>query len=174
MTPAQGRHIPGKPWTPRSLSRVKDTSGLFYVVVDEMDERSVRLYVSPWPIVDKYGRLRFHALGDTLQVGAPRRALQRLLNAHRLPSRIAKRPLRIGDVFAFKVGGSLPRTDFPRPQDWIGAPVYDITPEAREAAKASFYAAVAPTLRPQRDREVIALAQAAPPPPRPRRRPRGG
>jgi hypothetical protein len=163
----------GRPWAPRSLSRLKDTSGLFYVVVDEMDERSVRLSVSPWPVVDKYGRLRFHLLGETLQVGAPRRALQLFLNTHRLPSKGAKRPLRIGDVFAVRGKGSIPATDFPRPEDWMQVPVHDITADAREAAKASFYAAVAPTLRPQLDRAVIALAQAAPPPHRSRPRPRG-
>ena len=35
------------------------------------------------------------------------------------------------------------------PADWLKAPVYDISADAREKAKEAFYAAVAPTLLPQ-------------------------
>jgi hypothetical protein len=149
----------GRPWVPRSLSRLKDPSALSYVVVDEMDERIVRLTVSPWPVTDAYGRLRFYLRGETLQVGVPRRALQEFLGRNRRPPRIATRPVRIGDVFAFKVKSEVSDEGFYRPEDWIGRPAYDISADAREAAKASFYAAVTPTLESKVDAEIIAMAE---------------
>lgn len=155
------RSVPdaGPPWVPRSLRRLKDPSDLSYVVVDEMDERIVRLSVSPWPVIDAYGRLRFYVRGETIQVGVPRRALQGFLSRNRRPARSATRPVRIGDVFAFKVKGEVSDEGFYRPEDWIGRPAYDISADARDAAKASFYAAVTPTLRPKIDAEIIALAE---------------
>ena len=155
----------GRPWVPRALSRLKDPSALSYVVVDEMDERIVRLSVSPWPVIDAYGRLRFYLGGETLQVGVPRRALQEFLGRHRRPARISTRPIRIGDVFAFKVKAEVSDEGFYRPDDWIGKPTYDISADAREAAKASFYAAVTPTLEPKVDAEIIAMAEERKPAP---------
>ena len=108
-----------------------DTTGLSYVLVDEIEGGMVGLAVSDWPRTDEQGRLRFDS--EPVQIIVDRGAFERFLDAHREPSR----PLRIGDVFAA-------RTDTDDPAHWIEPPVHDVTADAREAAKIAFYAAVAP------------------------------
>jgi len=107
-----------------------DTSGLSYILVDEIEGGMVGLAVSEWPRTDEQGRLRFDS--EPVQVVVERAAFEHFLDAHREPSR----PLRIGDVFAART--------HPDPERWIEPPVHDVTADAREAAKIAFYAAVAP------------------------------
>jgi hypothetical protein len=107
-----------------------DTTGLSYIVVEEIEGGMVGLAFSDWPRTDERGRLRFDS--EPVQVAVEREGLERFLDQHRQPSR----PLRIGDVFAARTGPGDPLN--------IEPPVHDVTAEAREAAKIAFYAAVAP------------------------------
>ncbi len=126
------------PWRPLLLARVA-VEELIYVVVDEIEGSAVGLSVSDWPRVDE-------------------------------------RPLRVGDAFAVRPRpGALEQArdeleqqrrlePFFDPARWIKPPVYDITADAREAAKASFYAAVTPTLEPREATQLQGLEQHGPPP----------
>jgi hypothetical protein len=138
---------------------VRERRRLSYAVIDDIESNFAGLSVSPWPTVDEVGRLRFGA-GRSRSVGASRAELERFLARHRLPRKGARRPTRIGDVFAVSVKEPLPEDQVADPATWIEPPIYDITAEARDASKAAFYSAVAPTLDPKAksDREIVDLA----------------
>jgi hypothetical protein len=155
------------------LRRVRKR-GFRYVVVDEIVGRSVGLAVSDWPTVDDAGRVRFTAAPAL--VGADAAELQQFLNEHRRPTELAERPLRIGDAFAVRVRPAMaaeldgaheeesrhePTLDL----DSIEPPVYDVTADARDAAKTSFFSSVTPTLSPA---QASALKPLTDPPPAPR------
>jgi hypothetical protein len=146
-------------WKPPSLDGYEvDLERRSYLVVDEIVDGSVGLVLSPWPEVDDRGRLRFG--GAAAMLGAPHSALQSFLHEHRLPAELARRPLRIGDAFAVRVirdalgdvGEELAAQrrlePLLEPSSWIEPPVYDVSVDAREAAKTAFYAAVTPVLTP--------------------------
>jgi hypothetical protein len=156
---SSGSAPPGRRWTPESLRPWKERRRLAYVVIDEIESNFVGLSVSPWPTVDEVGRLRFGP-GRSRSVGTTRADLERFLARHRLPRKGAKRRSRIGDVFAVAVREPPPEGQLAEPAGWMDPPVYDITVEARDAAKAAFYSAVAPTLDRERkaDQEIVALA----------------
>jgi hypothetical protein len=137
-------------WTPPALEGA-DASELSYLIVDEIEGEIVGLAVTEWPQLDHKGRLRF-AIPPVL-FGAEREALGRFLDEHRRPR--AQRPLRVGDAFGARtrsqelsdVDDAEPRLEpILDPADWIEPPVYDVSVDAREAAKVSFYGAVAPIL----------------------------
>jgi len=134
-------------WSPPALGGA-DPSGLSYIVVDEIEGGLIGLAVSDWPRTDEKGRLRFDSI--PVLVGAERDALERFLDGQRQ----SNRPLRIGDVFAARTRPVESNEAEPRlepmldPERWFEPPVYDITSDAREAAKISFYGAVAPALEP--------------------------
>ncbi len=160
-----------RPWAPDSLAG-QDTGGFSYLVVDEIEGGGVGLSVSRWPQVDEQGRLRFPS--PPVLLGADRAALERFLAEHRRPPELAERPLRIGDVFAARADAALlqqaddiearlePVLD---PEAWIVPPVSDITPDARDAAKVSFYASVVPALGPAEVARIQELVDRPPPPP---------
>jgi hypothetical protein len=154
-------------WLPPGLPETwVDDPALRYVVVDEVLEGSVTLAVTRWPELDRRGRLRF---GRTppLSVGVDQAKVVRVLAARIVaeesstgasPSVVAERPVRVGDVFAVRearplsslIRGSKPKRrgsgDYESapaidPEDWIAPPVYDLTAEARDAAKLAYYAA---------------------------------
>jgi hypothetical protein len=129
------------------------------VVVDEIESDFVGLSISPWPTLDEWGRLRF-GLERARSIGTGRTELQRFLGRHRLPQKTADRPIRIGDVFAISLKEPVRVNRIAEPAAWIRPPVYDISADARDAAKASFYSAVAPTLDPKAraDARILALA----------------
>ena len=145
-------------WIPRALAGY-DVAKLVYVVVDELESDRAGLCISPWPVVDERGRLRFD-LEETQRVGVHQGDLEARLARHRVPRRHADRELRIGDVFAVKLRGrQRPRAGaISDPDRWMGPPIVDLTRESREVAKLSFHAAVAPLLDPRRDRAVISMA----------------
>lgn len=149
-------------WVPTGLGRRKDLSSLAYVVVEEMESDFVGLTVGPWPTVDEKGRLHFE-LNRSLTVGARKRTLQAFLGKHRTPTKIARRPLRIGDVFACAVKASVPDGELLSPDEWMLPPITDISTQAREAAKVAFFAAAAPLARPKADHDVVALARKSAP-----------
>jgi hypothetical protein len=158
------------PWRPQALGRA-NTSEFSYLVVEELLRTAVGFAVSPWPYVDKAGRLRFGPEG-TRTLTVDRASFERLL-AKRRPRSLRRRPLRIGDVFAAKLAPAAQRGQ-PGPaaefvQDaatLLRPPLVDVTAEARERAKASFYAADTDRLPPWRADQIRELIE-----PQPRRLP---
>jgi hypothetical protein len=168
------QHQPGSPWRPPTLGRAK-TDDLRYLIVEEIVGSSIGLALSPWPQTDSEGRLRF-ADDEALTFGVERDSFARYLAKHRRPRALRRRPLRIGDVFAVKVDQQVLRQvagqleektslqPLLNPDSWLRSPVYDITADAREVAKASFYAAVTEPLNPMQAasiRELIDPQRAA-------------
>jgi len=155
-----------RPWAPDGLGGA-DPAGLSYILVDEIEGRAVGLAVSDWPRVDGAGRLRFGA--PPVLLGADRHSLEEFVNKYRETSR----RIRSGDVFAAHTRpveeGEARLEPMLAPEQWIDPPVYDVTADARDAAKASFSAAVTATLGPAEVAELADLIQhpAAPPPPPP-------
>jgi hypothetical protein len=153
--PARGIEA-DEPWTPAGLGA--HAKSVRYLVVDEIVGGVVGLALCDWPSVDEQGRVRFRGAAKLL--GAGRSELQHFLAMHRVPADGAGRAVRIGDVFAVEViEGALDEVrdqleeqsrlePLLSPAKWIKPPVRDLTVVAREAAKISFYAAVAPTLGP--------------------------
>jgi hypothetical protein len=183
--PPESRLHARRAWTAPGLGDAR-TDDLSYVVVDEIVGTSVGIALSAWPTLDDKGRLRFSE-GAPKTLGADRLALESFLADHRLPRELAGRPLRIGDVFAVRtIESALARVEeelagpsrlqpFLAPETWIEPPVYDVTPDAREAAKTSFYSAVAPILAPTEAALLDEIVERAPevpplhaPPPQPR------
>lgn len=158
----------GRAWAPAGI---EPSPRLRYLVIDEIVGAVVGLALCPWPSIDEQGRLRFSVGAQTL--GAGRDELQRFLASHRRPPETATRPIRIGDVFAVEVipaalaevGEQLREQrrlePLLAPADWIEPPLVDLTATAREAAKISFYAAVAPTLAPERASALSELTAAS-------------
>jgi hypothetical protein len=149
-------------WRPAEIEDA-DPSVLSYIVVDEIEGGMLGLAASEWPRTDEKGRLRFDS--DPALVGVERSAFERFVAEHRRPPELAERPLRIGDVFAAKTRPVEAGEDEPRlepvldPERWIEPPVYDVTIAAREAAKVSFYGAVAPALQPDEAARLAPLIE---------------
>lgn len=136
-------------------------STLSYVVVDELSPEVAALVVTEWPRLDRKGRLRFP--GSTWRVGASVEELDAALLGRRLPGvtlglspgrtvvsevdPAQTRAIRIGDAFAVVVKRPPGRiTAVPALSRWLQPPIYDVSADARDAAKAALYAAVAPTM----------------------------
>jgi hypothetical protein len=140
---------------------------LRYVVVDEVFSARAELSIAEWPVVDILGRLRFPK-EDTLHVEVDARRMRTFLRRHRMPRRGVARELRVGDAFGFAVR-SRTLTSFlatlesspplrlseqkklldPATWEWLVPPVFDVTAEAREAAKLSYYGALTMPLPPE-------------------------
>ena len=135
-----------------------DPSELAYIVVDDLADGTAVLAVSVWPRVDREKRLRFPVDERARLVRVDAAELLTLLREQR--RRCPNRPLRIGDVCAARARlpelpppasraeqAQLERDDVrPGSLDWLEPPVYDLTPQARDAAKAALAAAVSPLL----------------------------
>lgn len=165
--------IVGRPWVPSSLEGELDETILeahfVYVVIEEILEDRVRTIVSAWPLVAPNGQLRFRTPEDASEYVDPRPGLEALLAERRLVGiaedlgthrELAARRLATGDTFAMRGwdggGGGGPTSSgngdgsggllaaLRRP----GEQLYDITLEARLAAKAAYWSAVAGALDP--------------------------
>lgn len=132
------------PWMPSVLADVAPAvvAALTYAVVDERDmpDGRLSLVLSAWPRTDDLGRVR-HDRDRFVEVAVPARAWQAMLAERRVPEVLRDRPARIGDAFAVM----LERRDARHLLDPIG-PVADVTADARDAARAAFYGAVASPL----------------------------
>jgi hypothetical protein len=119
-------------------------SALTYAVIDERDQPNGRLsfVLSGWPRLDDLGRVR-HQHDRLVEVAVPEGAWQAMLAERRIPEVLRDRPARIGDAF----GVMLERRNARQLLHPIG-PVVDITADARDAARAAFYSAVASPLDP--------------------------
>jgi hypothetical protein len=141
------------PWVPAGFAheRISWTT-LSYIVVDELSKEVAGLVVASWPLLDPKGRVRFS--GSSWRVGAQVDELAALLRADRIvPGAGAgagpgsQRPVRIGDAFAAKATRPRGRhAAVPPLARWLSPPVYDVSADARDAAKAALFGAVAPTL----------------------------
>jgi hypothetical protein len=119
---------------------IPSIADLSYIAVDEVSEGVVTLLVSVWPELDERGRLRFPETGPWPSTFARRRSV---LAANRQPRQLAARPLREGDVLAARTRvGRRSSSRGRSTANWIVPPVFDVTADARDAAKVAFFRAV--------------------------------
>jgi hypothetical protein len=130
------------PWVPAILARVPPEvlRRLTYAVLDERDADDLSFVLTPWPHLDALGRVR-HRRDDAVEVCVDAPAWAALLAERRIPEVLRERPQRIGDAFAVLLT-SADQPDLLAP----AGPVVDITADARDAARAAFYGAVASPL----------------------------
>jgi hypothetical protein len=137
--PVKGRGEPIADRVARTRG-IADVAELSYITVDEVSQGIVTLLVSTWPEVDKRGRLRFPS-SRPMAVDVDEAALTAYLKS-RHPEHLRDRPLREGDAFAARTSVP-PRPRRPRELSaWLRRPVFDITADARDAAKAATIGAV--------------------------------
>jgi hypothetical protein len=133
-------------------------------VVDDRLQGWLTLVVDEWPSLDESGRLIFP--GKSKAVPVKESDLQEAVTGSRKASGIveavAERGIRIGDTFLVR---DLIGTE---PSEW--RQILDVTDEARRAAKAAFYGAVAPVM-PSDDEVVEDEEDEGPPPSGPIARP---
>jgi hypothetical protein len=152
------------PWIPTGFAGEPIRwSELSYVVVDELSPEVAGLVVSSWPRIDAKGRVRH--VGASWRVGADMDELKPLLDAQRkTPKRSGyaagrPRPVRIGDAFA--AVATRPRgrvAAVPTLSRWLSPPIYDVSADARDAAKTALFGALAPTMS---EDEVVEIAAEA-------------
>lgn len=128
---------------------IQSVAELSYIAIDEIGDGLVTLIVSQWPELDESGRLRFPE-PEPVAVDVDRAAFETLLAEHRRPRDLADRALREGDAFAARTTGTeeLDAGGRRDPGRWIVPPVYDVTADARDAAKAAFFGVVGTPLPP--------------------------
>jgi hypothetical protein len=170
------------PWSPEDLALpAEELAGASYVVVEEVVGPLALLRRWAWPDVDPLGRLVW--LDDSeYGSGAAAVSLELLRRQLYAPSKLRRRP-RCGDTFA--VCGAVESAW--QAEDQVGdlrvlfsGPVYDISADAREAAKLAYHAGLgavepaekvdkrvkgqqAETLRSRAGRPLRALKVVAPP-----------
>ena len=133
-------------WWPETLHAVAEEptllAGFAYVVLEEIVDRRVVLMSWSWPTADEQGHLVWPSGPEhdprtaTLSQETLRYQLYR-------PNRLRRAP-RSGDVYASEGDG--PGWDSDRPvsdaRTLFGGRVYDVSADAREAAKLAYYGAV--------------------------------
>ena len=153
------------PWVPTGFATERvEWARLSYIVVDELSPEVAGLVVVEWPRRDRRGRVRFP--GEAWRVGASVAELNSLLAARRrLPRQVPEleqvraRPVRIGDAFAAPTERpSRLRSAVPALGRWLRPPIYDISADAREAAKTALYGALAPVMSDDQAAEIAAEA----------------
>jgi hypothetical protein len=139
-------------WQPDLPANAEAQQGDAYVVVDELLDGAVTLAVTPWPRLDRAGRLRFSGELNVVHQSADAFEAQVIRARARSRQRSARRPLRIGDVFLARPGAT-------HPAEW--RTLFDVSGDAREMAKIAFYGAAAPVARDPQRWQVEAPAQAS-------------
>lgn len=156
----------GVNWWPEALQAVagspEQLADFAYVVLEELVDHRVVLMAWSWPKADNAGHLFWSSRDEA-------RPLVAIVDQDRLraqlyrPSRLQRSP-RLGDVYAASRlgpgwGDAKPVTDV---RTLFDGPLYDISADAREAAKLAYYGAVA-TVRRSRttDRDDAALLSRA-------------
>lgn len=170
LKPARdSRRTIGKPWRPPSLPSNVDVAKLDYIVVEERVDQVIGLLIAPWPRATKESHLHFPGTPAQVEVAADLADLQKFLNANRRvpPVRDAARSralrtraVALGDVFGAVVDRAAladgEETDTLRPvANWLRKPVYDVTADAREAARTTFFDAVSDPLPPKVERQMV-------------------
>ena len=133
-----------------------------YVVVEEVVGATVELLRWPWPLADRLGRLFWDDDADERAATAtvPLRLLR--LQLYR-PNRLLRRP-RAGDTFAAKIpAGKRHGWGDEASVDDLAAlfpgAVYDVSADAREAAKLAYQGASSAVFDGRRDVELLEEAQ---------------
>ena len=138
-------------WHPEALDAVgisaASVAQFSYIVVEELVDAWVVLMAWPWPETDDRGRLFWTLATDS----SPKNVVvSRDLLRHQLyrPSRLLRRP-RLGDIYAASRLGTgwedrRPVADIRRLFD---GPAYDISADAREAAKLAYQGPAAPSIQ---------------------------
>lgn len=137
-------------WRPEALQAAtqagEELGDFAYVVVEESVDRLIVLIAWPWPEADDQGRLFWPPASESdFQTAVTTRDLLR--DQLYRPSRLVRLP-RLGDVYAAShLGpgweGSNLVTDV---RQLFDGEVYDISADAREAAKLAYHGAAAPAL----------------------------
>ena len=155
------------PWWPWALhGAVRSAAKLLddwqYIVVEEVVGATIELMRWPWPLADSRGRLFWtvDAEEQVMTAVVPQRLIR--LQLYR-PNELLRRP-RAGDTFAARISSSAP--------GWAGdlqvddladifpGPVYDVSAEAREAAKLAYQGASSAVFDGTRNERLLAEAQA--------------
>jgi hypothetical protein len=170
LKPARdSRRTTGKPWRPPSLPSNVDVAKLDYIVVEERVDKVIGLQIAPWPRATKESHLHFPNTPAQVEVAAELGDLQRFLNENRrTPSvrdaarsrALRTRPVALGDVFGAVVDREAlaqgEETEAVRAvAEWLKKPVYDVTGDAREAARTTFFDAVSDPLPPKVERQMV-------------------
>lgn len=153
-------------WWPEALHHVADEpeglADFAYVVLEELVDHRVVLMAWPWPWADPSGRLFWPTPADQ---GARVATVDQELLRHQLyrPSRLQRLP-RLGDVFAASGLGPGWGEDalVGDVRTLFAEPMYDISADAREAAKLAYQGAVSTVrelgLADEEDRGLLAKA----------------
>jgi hypothetical protein len=137
-------------WRPEALQAAtqagEELGDFAYVVVEESVDRLIVLIAWPWPEADDQGRL-FWPLASESDFKTAVTTRDLLRDQLYRPSRLVRLP-RLGDVYAAShLGpgweGSNLVTDV---RQLFDGEVYDISADAREAAKLAYHGAAAPAL----------------------------
>jgi hypothetical protein len=137
-------------WRPEALQAATPAGvelGYFgYVVVEELVDRLIVLMAWPWPQADDLGRL-FWPVEKELEYKTAVTTRDLLRDQLYRPNRLQRLP-RLGDVYAASHLGpgwaaATPVTDV---RELFDGDVYDISADAREAAKLAYHGAAAPAL----------------------------
>ena len=147
-------------WPPSLLGAVRRAEKLReewqYVVVEEVVGSTVELMGWPWPSADRLGRVFWDddAEDRVMSAAIAQRLLRLQLYA---PNHLQRRP-RAGDTFAVRFTGTAGWGDDARVFDlaviFPGA-VYDISADAREAAKLAYQGASAAVFAGDRARDLL-------------------
>lgn len=163
VEPAGGAPPPASPpWWPPSLSgAVRSAAGLRrewqYVVVEEVVGATVELLRWPWPLADPLGRLFWDDDADdrVMTAAVPQRLLR--LQLYR-PNSLVRRP-RAGDTFAARITAKADGWDLAAPVDDLTGlfpgPLYDVSADAREAAKLAYQGSSSAVFDGSRDQEML-------------------
>ena len=169
----------GHAWVPGEASMLSEDEWReliqWYVVVDDYDEDTAVLSITPWPTLDSRQRLIFRR-ERTTERDVVLGALLGFLAANRCQftpeglmvsafagdeREMRLRPIRVGDVFAFSDTALI---SLAAGEPGVGSEtpvVVDVSASGREAAKIAFYAAATRPINPrrERDRELTEIAR---------------
>jgi hypothetical protein len=153
---------PSRAWMPDSLHDVVDRADLAqysYVVLEELIQGNALLIAWPWPDADPVGLPRWRDLPSQPAETAVEQAVLRAQLY--TPSGLRREP-RVGDVFAVeRLGGGWAEDQVDDVEALVEGSAYDITVDARAAAKLTYYGALTGMRAPAEiDRQAAKLRDA--------------
>jgi hypothetical protein len=144
-----------------------DYAELWYVLVEEMVGDAVGLRVAAWPRADPEGLPVFADPEGEVELGADRDELQRRVDRLRRPqpgsarsaqAALRRRRLALGDVFAADIDAralaAAARSEQVASSGWLRG-LFDVTADARDAARQIFYQAVTAPLSGPARQEIM-------------------
>lgn len=161
--PKGDRAPPWWPWALRGAVRnpAKLRQDWQYVVVEEVVGATLELMRWPWPCADSRGRLFWTADAEEQVMTAAVSLRLMRLQLYR-PNALLRRP-RAGDTFAARIPRPAPGWAGDLQVDDLGdlfpGPVYDVSAEAREAAKLAYQGASSAVFDGSRDEDLLGEAR---------------